>query len=52
MSIRLLTIETNGHANMRTSHAQLLGKGCQHREEDPKIKFCHKKSTSPVKKSK
>ena len=48
-SIRLLTVENNSHADMSTSHAQFLGKGCQHGEEDSKIKFCHKKSASPVK---
>ena len=36
---------------MRTSHAQVLVKGFQHKEEDSKIKFCHKKNTSPVKNS-
>ena len=43
--------KNNSHADMRTSHAQLLEKGFQHGEEDSKIKFCHKKSTSPVKRS-
>ena len=33
MSIRLLTVKNNSHADMRTSNAQLLEKGCQHEEE-------------------
>ena len=32
-------VKTNSHADMRTSHAQLLGKGCQHEEEDSKTKI-------------
>ena len=36
MSIRLLTVKNNSHADMRTFHAQLLEKGCQHGEEDSK----------------
>ena len=43
--------KSDSHADMRTSQAQRLGKGCQHERKDPKIKFCHKKSASPVKKS-
>ena len=39
MSIRLLTIKNNSHADMRTSHAQLLEKGCQHGEEASKNKI-------------
>ena len=39
MSIRLLTVKNNSHADMRTFHAQLLEKGCQHGEEDSKIKI-------------
>ena len=39
MSIRLLTVKNKSHADMRTSHAQLLGTGCQHREEDSKNKI-------------
>ena len=34
VSIRLLTVKSNSHTNLRTSHAQLSGKGCQYREED------------------
>ena len=30
--------KNNSHADMRTSHAQLLEKGCQHGEEDSKNK--------------
>ena len=30
MSVRPLTVKNNSHADMRTSHAQLLGKSCQH----------------------
>ena len=29
----------------------VFGKDCQYREEDSEKKFCHKKSTLPVKKS-
>ena len=39
VSIKLLTVKNNSHADMRTSHAQLLGKGFQHGEEDPKNKI-------------
>ena len=39
MSIRLLTVKNNSHADMRTSHTQLLGKGCQHGKEDFKNKI-------------
>ena len=51
VSIRLLTVTNNNHEDLRTSHAQLSGKGCQYREEDSENKICHKKSTLPVKKS-
>ena len=34
VSIRLLTVKNNSHADMRTSHVQLLEKGFQHGEED------------------
>ena len=30
--------KNNSHANMKTSHAQRLEKGCQHGEEDSKNK--------------
>ena len=44
VSIRLLTVkQNNSHANMRTSHAQLLEKDFQHGEEDSENKICHKK---------
>ena len=41
----------NSNAYLGTSHSQVSKKGCQYREEDSKIKFCHKKSTLPVKRS-
>ena len=31
--------KNNSHADMRTSYAQLLEKGCQHGEEDSKSKI-------------
>ena len=34
VSIRLLTAKNNSRTDLRTSHAQLLEKGCQYREED------------------
>ena len=51
MSVRPLTVKNNSHADMRTSHAQLSGKAVSMERTTTKIKFCHKKSTSPVKKS-
>ena len=36
---------------MRTSQAQRLEKAVSKERKTPKIKFCHKKSTSPIKKS-
>ena len=36
---RLLTVKNNNHADMRTSHSQLLEKGWRHGEEDSKIKI-------------
>ena len=39
VSIRLLTVKTNSHADMRTSHAHLLEKGIQHGKEDSKNKI-------------
>ena len=36
MSVRLLTVKNNSHADMRTSHAHPLEQGCQHGEEDSK----------------
>ena len=38
MSVRLLTVKNNSHADMTTSHTLLLGKGCQQGEEDSKNK--------------
>ena len=43
MSVRLLTVKNNSHADMRTSHAQLLEKGFQHGKEDSKKKFVIKR---------
>ena len=39
MSVKLLNVKNNSHADMTTSHTQLLGKGCQHGEEDFKNKI-------------
>ena len=39
MSIRLLTVKNNSHADMKTSYAQLLEKGYQHGDEDSKNKI-------------
>ena len=40
MSVRLLTVKKwDSHADMRTSHGQLLEKGCQGGEEDSKNKI-------------
>ena len=39
MSVRPLTIKNNSHAGMRTSHAQLSGKSCQHRQDESKNKI-------------
>ena len=39
ISIRLLTVKNSNHADLRTSHAQLLGKGSQYREEDSENKL-------------
>ena len=38
VSIKLLTVKSNSHADMRTYHAQFLEKGFQHGEEDSKNK--------------
>ena len=51
MSFRLLTVKNNSHEDIRTSHAQVLEKGCQHGEEDSKHKIFHETSTSLVQKS-
>ena len=50
-SIRLLTVKNNSHADMRTSHTQLLEKAVSMERTTPKREFFDKKSTSPVKKS-
>ena len=39
MSTRLLTIKSNSHTDLRTSHAQLSEKGCQYGEEDREHKL-------------
>ena len=43
--------KNNRHADMRTTHSQLLEKVVSMERKTPKIKFCHKRSTTPVKKS-
>ena len=40
---RVLTVKSNSHADMRTSHAQLLKKGFQHGEEESKNKILSQK---------
>ena len=50
VSIKLSTIKNNSHMNLRTSHAQLSEKAASIKRKTTKIKFCHKKSTLPVKK--
>ena len=37
--MRLLTVKNNSHADLRTSHTQRSGKGCQYREEDSENKI-------------
>ena len=49
--IRLLTVKDDSHTDLGTSHAQLLEKAVSTERKTSKIKFCHKKSTLPVKKS-
>ena len=39
MSINLLKVKYNSHADVSTSHAQRLEKGCQHGDEDSKNKI-------------
>ena len=39
VSIRLLTVKDNSHTDLRTSHAQFLGRGSQYREKDSKNKI-------------
>ena len=51
VSVRLLTVKDNIHTDLRTSHAQFWGKAVSIERKTQKIKFCHKKSTLPVKKS-
>ena len=36
--------KNNSHVEMRSSHAQLLEKGCQHAEEDSKNKILSQKN--------
>ena len=43
--------KNNSHADLRTSHAQFWGKTVSIERKTLKIKFCHKKSTLPVKKT-
>ena len=43
VSIRLLTVKSNSHMDLRTSHAQPLGKGCQHGEDDYENKILSNK---------
>ena len=43
VSIRLLIVKYNNHTNLRTSHAQFLGKGIQYREEDSENKTLSQK---------
>ena len=47
----LLIIKNNSHADMRTSHAQLLKKAFSMERKSPKVKFSHKMTTLLVKKS-
>ena len=39
ISVKLLTVKNNSHADMRTSDVQLLEKGFQHEEKDSKNKI-------------
>ena len=48
---RIYTVKNNSHMNLRTSHAQLSEKAVSIERKTMKIKFCHKKSALPVKKS-
>ena len=43
MSVRLLTVKNNSHADMTTSRAQFLEKDRQHGEEDSKNNFVIKR---------
>ena len=43
VSIRLLTVKDNSHTDLRTSHAQVLGKSNQYREEDSENKIVIKR---------
>ena len=49
--MRLLIIKNNSHADMRTSHAQLLTKAFSMERKSPKVKLSHKMTTLLVKKS-
>ena len=37
--MKLLTVKDNSHTDLRTSHAQVLGKSSQYREEDSENKI-------------
>ena len=39
MSVRPFTVKNYSHADMRTSHAQLSEKSCQHGQDDSKNKI-------------
>ena len=43
VSIRLLTVKDNIHTDLRTSHAQFLGKGSQYRGRLRKLNFVIKR---------
>ena len=51
VSIRLLTFEINSHTDLRTSHVSFWSRAVSIERKTTKIKFCHKRSTLPVKKS-
>ena len=51
VSVRLLTVKGNIHADLRTSHAQFLGKAVSVERKTPKTKFCYKKNTLQVRKT-
>ena len=52
VSFRLLTVKNSNHADMRTSHTQFLGKGCQLGEEDSKNKILSYKEYITIEKVK
>ena len=51
LSIRLLTIKNNSHADLRSSHTQLSEKDCQYIEEDSENKILSQEEYIPVKTS-